>query len=66
MTVLAAYILTWVEPSWKKDITRLVGLAFVGLVAWMLFDKLDRIEGKLDAIMKKLCGGCEYEMEIPH
>ena len=53
-SVLVAYIAGWIVPAWEKEITRLVGVAFVGLVAWVLFDKLDRIEGKLDAILKKL------------
>lgn len=54
--VLVAYILAWLEPSWEKTITWMVTLAFVGLTAWTLFSQLARIEGKLDAILKKLNG----------
>jgi lipoprotein signal peptidase len=52
--VFVACILAWIVPSWKKELTELVAVAFVGLIAWYIGNQLDRIEGKLDAILKKL------------
>jgi hypothetical protein len=52
--VLVAYIVTLVVPSWEREISTKVGLAFLLVVASYLANQLDRIEGKLDAVLKKL------------
>jgi hypothetical protein len=49
-----AYVLAWVEPTWKETLYHLTIFALTGIVAWWIFTLLDRIEGKLDAILKKL------------
>jgi hypothetical protein len=54
VSVLVACVLSWIVPSWEGNITHLIVLAFTALIAWKLFTQLDRIEGKLDAILKKL------------
>jgi hypothetical protein len=52
--VLGAYVFTLLEPSWEREVERIVSIAFGGLLLWYFVDRLDRVEGKLDAILKKL------------
>ncbi len=54
IAILALCVVAQIVPSWKKEITGIITVAFVGLTAWGLFSQLDRVEGKLDAILKKL------------
>jgi len=49
-----AYVLAWIEPTWKKTLYHLMIFVLTGFVAWWVFGSLGRIEGKLDAILKKL------------
>ena len=49
-----AYILVWLEPTWKETLYHLTIFVLTGIVAWWVFGSLSRIEGKLDAILKKL------------
>jgi hypothetical protein len=42
------------EPSWDRAIERLVSIALAAWLLWYFVDRLNRIEGKLDALLKKL------------
>jgi hypothetical protein len=52
-TVLIACILALLEPSWEPKIRMLVVGGFVVAFVSNAFYRLDRIEGKLDAILKE-------------
>ena len=52
--VLVAYVFALLEPSWEPAIRTLVIGGFVIAFLYGIYDRLGRIEGKLDAILKKL------------
>lgn len=56
VAVFVACILALIVPSWERDIAKMVAVTFACIVGWSLFNRLDRVEGKLDAILKKLDG----------
>jgi hypothetical protein len=49
-----AYVVTLVEPSWERPIEIVFLLAFTAIFLNYVLAQLNRIEGKLDAILKKL------------
>jgi hypothetical protein len=51
--VLIVSVFALLVPSWEREAERLVGIAFTALFLWYLVDRLDRIESKLDAVLKK-------------
>jgi len=53
VSVLVAYIVTLVVPPWEKELSTKVGIGFLLVVASYLTNQLDRIEGKLDAILNE-------------
>jgi hypothetical protein len=55
-TVFVACILALLEPSWERGIRTQVYIAVVVVIFWCATSQLSRIEGKLDAILKKLNG----------
>jgi len=54
VAVLAACLLSLIEPSWERDLAKAVAIGFGCVIAWSVFDRLERIEDKLDAVLKKL------------
>lgn len=55
-TVFVACIVALLEPSWEPTIRTWVIGGFVVALIYGIYDRLDRVEGKLDAILKKLDG----------
>jgi hypothetical protein len=54
LAVLAAWVASLLEPSWEPNIRAWVIGGFVVAFVYGIYDRLDHIEGKLDAILKKL------------
>jgi membrane protein implicated in regulation of membrane protease activity len=50
--VLVVCVLALLEPSWERQAEKIVSIAFSGLLLWYFADRLERIERKLDAILK--------------
>jgi hypothetical protein len=54
LTVPCAYVATILEPSWERPIEKLYLIAWAVLTLHYILGKFESIEGKLDAILKKL------------
>jgi hypothetical protein len=52
--VLVACVLAAIEPSWEPRIRFWVVGGFAVMIVYGIYDRLDHIEGKLNAILKKL------------
>jgi hypothetical protein len=53
-TIPCVYVLTLIEPSWERPAEIAYSLAWVALCLNYVLRQWTRIEGKLDAILKKL------------
>jgi len=58
MIFLASVLITWVvsllEPSWEPELRLWVIGGFAVAIVYGIYDRLEHIEGKLNAILKKL------------
>jgi hypothetical protein len=54
LAMLVMCLIALVEPSWEREIRTQVSIGFAVVILWFFIDRLDRIESKLDAILKKL------------
>jgi hypothetical protein len=57
LAVLVAWGASLLEPSWEPGLRLWVSAGFAVAIVYGIYDRLERIEGKLDAILKKLRQG---------
>jgi hypothetical protein len=56
LAVLIAWAFSLLEPSWEPKIRTWVIGGFAVALLYGVYDRLERIESKLDAVLKKLSG----------
>jgi hypothetical protein len=54
LAVLIACIASLLEPSWEPRLRLWVSAGFAVAIVYGIYERLERLEGKLDAILKKL------------
>jgi hypothetical protein len=54
LIAIAAWIVSLLEPAWEHGLRLWVLGGFAVVFIYGIYDRLERIEGKLDAILKKL------------
>ncbi len=50
---LLAFVAAFLEPAWEPALRKWMLFGFAAVLVCGVYDRLERIEGKLDAILKK-------------